>query len=183
MVNWTKRASKAAKGILRPGESVLAGANLREEQFEVLGGGATGGAIAGGVAGALVGRAWDKRQESKRAEDEAARPRAAIEDLPVRDIGMPKNGCVAAVTNQRLVLFAASSMGMPKAMFYETAVGDIDTVYDREVEQKLLRGTPASRAILIVFRDQTAIPLWGISAGPSGKWLDAFLAALRGAAA
>jgi len=178
MVNWTKRVEKAAAGILEPGEQILAGVNLTKQQFTVSGG-VTGGAIAGGLVGALVGGVWDRRQASKQEQDEAVRERAAIEDLPVRDVSFPIAGAVAGVTDRRLLLFRSSQMGSPKDVFYEVSLAEIDSVYDREVEKKLLRGAPASRAILIVFKDQSAVPLWGITAKPNGKWLDAFVVALR----
>ena len=179
MVNWTKKAEKAASGILQPGEHVVAGVNLTAQQFQVVGGGATGGFIAGGLVGALVGRVWDQRLEAKRSEGEAARDRAAIEDLPVRDVGFPSGGAVAAVTDRRVILFEASAMGTPQGVFYEVAVNDIDGIYERELEQRLLLGTPASRVILLVFQDETALPLYALSSGVSRKWVDGFVAALR----
>ena len=182
MVNWTKRVEKAADGILEPGEQILAGVNLTKQQFTVSGG-VTGGAVAGGLVGALVGGAWDRRQATKQEEDELVRDRAAIEDLAVRDVSFPIAGSVAGVTDRRLLLFKSSQMGSPKDVFFEVPLSEVDTVYDREVEKKLLRGAPASRAILIVFKDQTALPLWGITAKPNGKWVEAFIVAVRQAVA
>lgn len=178
MVNWTKRVEKAAGNLLRPGETVLAGLNVTQKRLE-MGGAATGGVIAGGALGALAGRAWDKRQAEKGRSEEDKRPKASIEDLPSRDIGFPKGGALIAVTDQRLLLWEVSQLGKAKDLFYETPVADVVAVYDRDVDRKLLRGAPASRAILLVFKDQTAISLWALAQAPNGKWADAFVAAAQ----
>ncbi len=179
MVNWTKRAEKAAEGLLQPGEQVQAGVNLTGRQFRVVGGGSTGGFIAGGLVGALVGHAWDKHLEGRRTADAASRSKDPIEELPVRDVDFPSNGAVAAMTNRPLILFETPGTRKPRRVFYDVSVGDIADVYERELEQKLMQGTPASRVMLIVFEDDTALPLYALNSGVSRKWVDGFVSALR----
>ena len=182
VVNWTKRAEKAAAGILYPGEHLLAGTKLTQEQFRVAGGGTTAGFVAGGVVGALAGAAWDKHREAKLAAADDSRPSIAVEELPTRQVEFPRNGAIVAVTGHRLLFFKASEFGKAKELFYETPVTDIRALHEHDVEQKLLQGAPPSRSVTIEFTDGTTLALWGITGSGNVKWLDAFTAAIRQAA-
>jgi hypothetical protein len=179
VVNWTKRVEKAAQGTLRNDETILAGTKLTQEQFRVAGGRTTGGFIAGGIVGAAAGAAWDKRTEAKLEAAEAARLKDAAEELPPRPVEFPRNGAIAGVTSRRILFFAASELGKAKDLFYEVPVSDIRAIHERDAEQKLLRGTPPSRAVILEFTDGTALPMWGLTGPGNAKWLDGFTAAVR----
>jgi hypothetical protein len=181
VANWTKKARQAAAPILDPGEDVVAGANLTSRRFAVANGGFTGGLVAGGVVGAAAGQVWDDHLERKRTEDEASRPKTTVEELPPRAIEFPDNGALGVVTNRRLILFELSAMSKPRDAFFEVTLDEIRTVYESEMDQKLSRGVPGSRHILVVFDDQTTLALYGLSSGLNRKWIDGFSSALRGA--
>jgi len=179
VVNWTKRVEKAAAGMLRGGESILAGTKLTQEQFRVTGGGTTGGLVAGGAVGAAIGAAWDKRLDAKHEAAQADRLRSAVEELPVRGVEFPRAGAIAGVTSQRILFFAASELGKAKDLFYEIPLAEIRAVHERDEKQKLLRGTPPSRAVTLEFSDGTTLPMWGLTGAGNVKWLDAFTAAVK----
>ncbi len=182
MVNWTKHVEKAAKGLLRPNEKVLAGVKLTQDQFHVTGGATTGGLVAGGAVGAVVGAAWDKKLDAKHAAATAAQPATAGSDLPARSIEFPRTGAIAGVTNHRLLFFRASEFGKPKELFYEVETATIAALHERDFEKKLLQGTPPSRQVTIHFSDETTLTVWGLTGPGNAKWLNAYTAAIRASA-
>lgn len=179
MANWTKKAHRAAAPILEPGEQVVAGANVTYRQFAVSDGGFTGGLVAGGVVGAAAGRVWDQHLEGKRAAEEAGRPKTFFEELPPRQVSFPETGALGVATDCRLILFELSAMGKPGDLFFEIPLNEISAVYERDIQQKLSRGMPQSRQVLMVFDDQTTLSLFSLSSGLSRKWIEAFTGALR----
>ena len=183
MANWRKKARQAIAPILESGEEVVAGANLPFRPFAVTSGGFSGGIVAGGIVGAAPGRVWDDQLERKRAEDGASRPKATVEELPPREIEFPESGVPGVVTNRRLILFELPAMRKSRDAFSQVPLDEIRTVCESELDQKLSRGVPGSRQILVVSEDQTTLALYGLSGGLNRKWIDGFSSALRPAGA
>lgn len=178
MVDFTKRAAKAATSHLGATETVLAGVNVFPTPLQLGGAGATGGAIAGGLGGAAVGAAVDKRREDKQAAEDAARTLPDLAGRPGAAEAIPKNGALLGVTEQRLLVWKISGLGKPKDLLFELPLEQIDRVAWHEADTKWLRGSPKSILIWVGLTDGTVIPIAAISMGPAGKHAAAVVEAL-----
>jgi hypothetical protein len=178
MVDFTKRAAKAAAGHIAVTETVLAGTNVMPTPFQVAGGATTGGAIAGGLVGAAIGAAVDKRRERKQDEDDAGRALPEIAGRPAAGESIPKNGALLGITEQRLLVWKISGIGKPKELLFEVPLDRIESVAWHDADTKWFRGSPKSTLIWVGLTDGTVIPTAAISLGPAGKYVDAVVEAL-----
>lgn len=177
MVDFTKRADKAAGSRLGGTETMLAGTNVTPVPFQWAGSAATGGAIAGGLVGAAIGATVDKRRELRHGE-EAARSLPDLASRPQASAAVPANGALLGVTDQRLLAWKISGLGKPKDLLFEIPFPDIDRVAWHEADTKWLGGSPRSTLIWIGLTDGTVIPVAAISFGPGGKYAGAVMSAL-----
>jgi hypothetical protein len=178
MVDFTKRAAKAADGFLDAGEAVLAATSVLPSPFEVVGSAAVGGAIAGGVVGALVGSAVDKRREEKGAVEDASQLVPSMANRAAFADAIPKNGALLGVTGTRIIVWAISAMGKPKDVLFDLPLTQIDAVAWQEADPKWTRGSPKSTLLWIGVGGDQVLPVAAISMGPAGKYVQAVIGAL-----
>lgn len=180
MVDFVKRAAKAAQGMLSSDEEIRGAINVTPSPFIVGNAGMTGGMIAGGVLGAALGAAVDKRISGKEGE----RDLPAISARPTADPPIPTNGALAAVTNKRLLIWTISGLGKPKELIHDVSLGEIDAVVWEDTDVKWMRGKPQSIQVWIGLGGSTVVSTAAISMGPAGKWarglVDALAAGLPG---
>ncbi|MCB2224165.1 MAG: hypothetical protein KQH83_08320 [Actinobacteria bacterium] len=180
MVDFTKRAARAAEGMLAPGEAVLAASNVFPSPFAVADSATTAGAVAGGLVGGLVGAAVDRRRESRGREEDASAPVPAMANRPRDERAVPANGALLAVTGTRIVVWSISGLGKPRDVLFQIPLDTLDAVAWQEADPKWVRGKPRSTLFWLGIGGSAVLPVAAISMGPAGTYVRAIVDALAG---
>ena len=84
-----------------------------------------------------------------------------------------------AVTEHRIIFWAISGLGKPKAVLFEVPFHSIDAIAWHAADPKWMRGSPASTVFWIGVEGEAVLPAAAITAGPAAKYVRAVAAALE----
>lgn len=128
MFDLREKALKAAKGVLSPGEEILAAAYVTESPIKPVGFLTSTGSMTGGILGAAVGVVVEKAGDRREAERHGADPMPEVAHRDAMGPELPKvTGGLLAVTTQRVLVWALSATNKPKALLHDFPMSSIDT--------------------------------------------------------
>lgn len=174
MVDFVKRAARAAEEILGPDERVRGAVNVTPSPFLVPNAGMTGGMIAGGVVGAVIGSAVDRKNSSR----QESRPVPAIAARSPLEPEIPANGALLAVTDRRVLLWKIGGLGKPKDVLHSLDLGGLDTVAWEAADAKHLSGRAKAVMLWLGTVHGEVLAASAIAAGPAAKYASGVVDAL-----
>lgn len=128
MLDLREKARKAAKGVLHPGEEILAAAYVTESPIKPVGFLTGMGLMTGGILGAAVGAVVEKAGDRREAEQHGADPMPEVAHRDAMGPELPKvTGGLLAVTTERVLVWALSATNKPKTLLHDLPVSNIDT--------------------------------------------------------
>lgn len=129
MGGYADKLGKAAAGVLRPGERVLAAIRTQPR------GTTTGTAVGGLIGGAIAARQAAKAQAGAAAGSGAA--------------NWPQGRCAVGLSDQRLLLFDYTAMGKPKDLVAQYELGEVAAI---DLDSKKL-----TQAVRFSFTDGSSV--------------------------
>lgn len=173
MVDFRKRAAKAAHSMLDADEEVLAAINVTASPF-LPAAGMVGGAIAAGAAGAVVGSIFD----GKRQREDAGRTLPAVAARSPFEPGIPANGALAAITSKRVLVWKIGGLGKPKDLLAEFRLDDVDEFVWEDADTRWLKGRPKSFLLWFGVKEESVLAAVAISMGPAHKYAQSMVDAM-----
>lgn len=166
-------AQAASAALLAPADGVVAALRLTSHDGAPPRG-------RGGPLGWVVARAMARHETRWAHAREAARPTARFESLPTRQIDLARAGGLAAVTEQRLLVWQLVDRNRTRELIYDTPLDRVVAVHERYVTRWMLMPRSRTRAISVVYRDDTVLRMWAVEPFRRRREVDGFLAAIAG---
>jgi len=131
----------------------------------------------GGPAGWIVARAMARHETRWAHAREVARPPALFESLPGRQIDLGREGGLAAVTSRRIFVWQLVDHHRTRELVYDQPLDEVVAVHDRYVTRLALLPRARTRAISLIYDDDTVLRLWAIEPPRRRREVDGFVAA------
>lgn len=171
MPNPLTMAQAAGATLLGPSDGIVAAARLTSHD-----GAAPRGR--GGPVGWIVARAMARHETRWAHAREVSRPPARYESLPGRQIDLGRAGGLAAVTKQRLLVWQLVDRHRTRELVYDEPRDEVVVVHDRYVTRWALLPRARTRAISVIYNDDTVLRMWAVEPLRRRRDVDGFLAAV-----